>query len=329
LVTDPNQGDEHSYDWSGSDNRLFDSDATPETLTFDPLDLDPGTYRLTTSVSDGAASGSTELLLNLHLALPDLGDEDSDDDGVDDRDEGVGDDDGDGIPNYLDHQETASNVIQEQQASTTEYLMETEPGLVFLLGDTAFRAHGHSTSVTETDIVNHGNNGIGAEPDDAERYHYQGGLFDFHIEELPVAGQSVRVVLPQFAPVPASAVYRKLMPSGWQDFVVDEHNRVASASGSAGYCPPPGDASYLEGLSEGDWCVQLTIEDGGPNDADQSVDNNVDDPGGVAQRLSESSEESGSGGGGGGGALLVPLILVGLGLWRRFFTKVRGTADSI
>jgi hypothetical protein len=319
LVTDPNQGDEHSYDWNGSDNRLFDTDARPETFTFELTDLEPGTYRLATVVSDAVASARAELLLNLQAALPDLGDEDSDDDGVDDRDEGMGDDDGDGIPNYLDHLETASNVIQEQSANATEYLMETEPGLVFLLGDTAFRAHGHSTSVTETDIVNHGNDGLGAEPDDAESYHYQGGLFDFHIEELPVAGQSVRIVLPQFAPIPADALYRKLMPTGWRDFVIDEHNQVASALGSAGYCPPPGDALYVSGLREGDWCVQLTIEDGGPNDADRSVDNNIDDPGGVAQRLGESNSETDSGGG--GGTLLMPLALMGFGFWRRFFAK--------
>jgi hypothetical protein len=35
-----------------------------------------------------------------------------------------------------------------------------------------------------------------------------------------------------------------------------------------GVCPPPGSAEYRPGLNHGDWCVQVTIEDGGPNDAD-------------------------------------------------------------
>ncbi|MCG8487699.1 MAG: hypothetical protein MI756_09560, partial [Chromatiales bacterium] len=316
IVTDPNRGDDHTYDWSGSDNRLIDSDTDQETFTFDPTSLSSGAYRLHLAVSDGEEGAVAELLLRIQAALPDLADEDSDDDGIDDVSEGAGDDDGDGIPNYLDHAEMAQNVIQEQQGTASEFLMETEPGLVFLLGDVAFRAHGHSTSVTFDDIVNHGNEGSGAEADDSQSYRYEGGLFDFRIESLPVAGQSVAVVLPQFAPIPADAVYRKLMPSGWQDFVIDDNNRVASTAGSDGYCPPPGDAGYSDGLTEGDWCVQLTIEDGGPNDADQAVDASVDDPGGVAQRLSDSTGDD-SGGGGGGSASLLSLVLLGLALLRR------------
>ncbi|MCU7916922.1 MAG: cadherin domain-containing protein, partial [Candidatus Thiodiazotropha sp. (ex Epidulcina cf. delphinae)] len=44
IVTDPNRGDVHSYDWSGSDNSLIDTDADPATFTFDPANLDPGAY---------------------------------------------------------------------------------------------------------------------------------------------------------------------------------------------------------------------------------------------------------------------------------------------
>ncbi|MCU7907214.1 MAG: GlyGly-CTERM sorting domain-containing protein, partial [Candidatus Thiodiazotropha sp. (ex Epidulcina cf. delphinae)] len=315
IVTDPNRGDLHSHDWSGSDNRLIDTDADPATFTFDPANLDTGAYRLKLAVSDGVAGGRAELLLKLDAALPVLSDEDSDDDGISDASEGSGDDDGDGIPNYLDHAGTALNVIQEQQATASAYLMETEPGLVFLLGDIAFRAHGHSTSVTGTDIENHGNDGAGAEAD-ATLYVYNGGLFDFRLEGLPVTGQSVAVVLPQLAPIPADAVYRKLTPSGWQDFVIDDYNHVASVAGSDGYCPPPGDVSYTTGLTQGDWCVQLTIQDGGPNDADEAADTNIDDPGGVAQQLPQSTDDGKSGGGGGSSSLFA-LILLGLAFFRR------------
>ena len=48
-----------------------------------------------------------------------------------------------------------------------------------------------------------------------------------------------------------------------------------------GTCPSTGDDSYLKGLAEGDFCVQLTIEDGGPNDTDGQVNGTVKDPGGV------------------------------------------------
>jgi hypothetical protein len=296
IITDPNQQDVHSYDWSGSDNRLVDLDSESSQITFDPTNLEPDTYRIKLSVNDGASEGHAELLLNLVPSLPELSNEDSDGDGIDDSEEGSGDSDSDGIPDYLDHLDTARNVIQEQQGDSQEFLMETEPGLEFLLGDIAFRAHGESTRVSTADIENHGNDGNGASLDE-EQYEYSGGLFDFRIDKLPVAGQSISLVIPQFAPVPDSAIYRKLMPSGWQDYVIDENNRIASTAGTAGYCPPPGDDAYIEGLTSGDWCVQLTIEDGGPNDGDQLVNSSVIDPGGVTQRISESTGKSKRGGG--------------------------------
>lgn len=115
-----------------------------------------------------------------------------------------------------------------------------------------------------------------------DSYTFPSDLYDFKLGDLSVAGQSVSVVLPQFAQIPAGAIYRKYNNGIWQDFVEDTNNRVASAPGVEGYCPSPGDPAYVNGLNEGDWCVQLTLEDGGPNDADGSVNYSIDDPGGVA-----------------------------------------------
>ena len=64
--------------------------------------------------------------------------------------------------------------------------------------------------------------------------------------------------------------------------MIDGNNAVASAPGSNGVCPPPGSVSYLVGLNQGDGCVQLTIEDGGPNDEDGVANGAIVDPGGVA-----------------------------------------------
>ncbi|MEJ2621223.1 MAG: hypothetical protein P8163_13435 [Candidatus Thiodiazotropha sp.] len=313
TITDPNQQDEHSYDWSGSDNRLIDLDSNPTQLTFDPTNLEPDTYLVKLTVNDGTADGDAELLLNLLPSLPELSEEDSDNDGIDDGDEGTGDSDSDGIPDYLDHLDTARNVIQEQQGDSQAFLMETEPGLEFLLGDVAFRAHGRSTSVSTADIENHGNDGSGATADE-DQFEYSGGLFDFRIESLPIAGQSISLVLPQFAPIPDNAIYRKLMPNGWQNFVIDDKNHLFSATGTAGYCPPPGDESYTEGLTSGDWCVQLSIEDGGPNDSDQLVNSSVEDPGGVTQQASSTSSDNKKGGG--GGTLSLLSLLYALLLWQ-------------
>ena len=296
AVTDPNVGDVHNYRWSGTDNALIDIDAVTNTFTFDPASLLPGLYHLKVEVSDGTASGNAELLLKVEAALPALTAVDSDGDGVNDDVEGAGDSDSDGIPNYLDDLNVTRNVLQEKQVTATQYLIETEPGLFINLGQIALRAGHYKAGVTNTEIQNYANHGAGA-PQDAGQT-FSGGLFDFEVSELPVAGQQVKVVLAQFAAIPADAVYRKLMPGGWQDFVIDADNNVASAAGAEGFCPPPGDSAYTAGLTEGHWCVQLTLQDGGPNDADGVADQHVQDPGGVGAKLPVTVVIAGSGGSG-------------------------------
>ena len=194
---------------------------------------------------------------------------------------------------------------------SNQYLMETEPGLSIKLGSVAFRANTGIIGVSLDEIVTHGHDGAGAQGD--QDFNYNHGLFDFSISGLPVAGQSVRVVIAQLAAIPVDAAYRKLMPSGWQYFEEDANNALASAPGEAGICPPPGDVAYLPGLTEGDWCVQLTIEDGGANDADGSPDGTVRDPGGVtAEPVIASVTGNGGGAFSGNVLMLMSLIL----LWR-------------
>jgi len=128
-------------------------------------------------------------------------------------------------------------------------------------------------------------------------YTYPGGIVDFIIPGGLVGG-AAQVVIPQYAPIPADlivdttgdgmldttypVVYRKLIAGVWTDFVVDASNFVDSAASVAGVCPVPGDAAYTAtGLVAGNDCVQLTIQDGGPNDADV-IATQITDPGGVA-----------------------------------------------
>jgi len=125
---------------------------------------------------------------------------------------------------------------------------------------------------------------------------YPGGLFDFSIDDLPTAGESVNVVIPQFTAIPAGAAYRMQQAGGWITFSEDAGNSVGSAEGAEGYCPPPGDPAYTAGLTEGYWCVQLTIVDGGPNDADGVANRKVDNPGGVAVAAPVPDSDHGVGG---------------------------------
>jgi len=69
---------------------------------------------------------------------------------------------------------------------------------------------------------------------------------------------------------------------GWQAFVENATNAISSATAASGSCPEAGSASYTAGLAVGSTCVQLMIEDGGPNDADGAADGTVTDPSGIA-----------------------------------------------
>ncbi len=295
-VADPNPGDTHTYDWSATDNALSDSDGAVDAFTFSPTTI--GIYTLRVTVidnSNGNLSDTAELIVRVLAALPTLAATDSDSDGSNDNVEGSGDSDSDGVPDYLDHSALQVNALQAQAGIADQFVLETEPGLSLKLGEVAFRTGDNKAKVTTAEIGSHANGGAGAFADD--EYAYDGSLFDFEVSDLPIAGQSVSVVIPQQVAIPADALYRKLQPSGWATFVEDGNNSLASTAGAEGYCPPPGDSTYSAGLSEDHWCIQLTIEDGGPNDADNAANQQVQDPGGVAVRVLEPVNITITGGG--------------------------------
>jgi len=206
-------------------------------------------------------------------------DTDTDGDGINDIDEGTADDDGDGIPNYLDSVTLGANVLEESVEDTkNHYLVESEPGTILVLGKSRLDGEAGGILIDENELLSV----IGEENNDQE-YQNSGGVFDFIIRGLPEAGQSISIVIPLRQVIPADAVYRKYDTTSqtWYSFVEDEFNIIRSTSGEPGYCPSPGSIEWEPGLSVGYWCVELTIEDGGPNDADAEVNNEVVDPGGI------------------------------------------------
>ncbi len=279
TVTDPNLGDTHSYDWSLSNNVLVDLDGDPTTFTFDPSSLAAGVYEVWVEVTDNgvpAESNIGRVFINVVAALPILGSDDSDHDGIPDDVEGFADTDRDGIPDYLDSIPEC-NVLIEHGLTSNGYLIEGDPGVCMRIGNYALVGETGGAELTDSDIAA---NGADALIPDSEATNV-GGIFDFIVTQVPDAGQSVNIVLPQRNAIPEAAVYRKLNASGWYTFVEDERNKLWSTAGEQGYCPPPGSADYQPGLTPGDWCVQLTIEEGGPNDADGVVNRMIVDPGGV------------------------------------------------
>ena len=287
-VDDPNPGDSHTFDWGLTDNNLVDTDGdrTDDTIVFEPGGLSAGIYKLQVRVIDDAtpsASVLAQLDIRVVDSIPALSDTaDSDGDGVSDLIEGLSDGDSDGLPDYLDRY--VSHIMPAVDSIQDRYLVETEPGLTMRMGQTGFAANTGGLTVNQTQIDSFAPTGgiVGTEDD----LSAVGGYFDFEIADLPQTGQSVRIVLPLFAQVPGNPVYRKFIPNtGWQDFVMDPSNAISSAPGVKGVCPPPGSAAYTPGLAPGYWCVELTLEDGGPNDADYEANGVISDPSGVATTI--------------------------------------------
>jgi hypothetical protein len=158
-----------------------------------------------------------------------------------------------------------------------------------------------------------------------------GGCFDFTTNQLRSASdgggnyQYAQVVLPVSEAVPFWSLYRKYdtTTDTWGPFVIDSRNDVKTAPLDNGACPEPGNGSYdrpitgalADKLRAGDECVQLTIEDGGPNDADGSVDGSVSDPGGVAEVPATALPPTQSLGGGGCSLTTAPATVAQAGSW--------------
>ena len=272
-----------TVDWSRtSSDVLLASTQSDTELQFDPGLLLEGNYFVAVSVSDGGHTVNRKFGFRVITAIPALSDiKDSDGDGISDFAEGSGDDDGDGIPDYEDG---ISDPTQLQGGETEGEVLQTEPGLKLKLGTAALFGSRNSARVTQDTLNQFGGGDGGAGMNASDSHDYPLGVFDFEVAELPIFGESVSVVIPLQGAIPANAVYRKYSADiGWNNFVLDGKNDVASALASqVGACPTVGNVAYTSGLTAGNNCVQLTIEDGGPNDADGAADGKVLDPGGVA-----------------------------------------------
>ena len=321
-VTDPNPDDAHTFDWSLTDNALvdLDDDGLAETFEFNPLLLEEDFYRIGVTVTDSAEpalSSTTDLLLNIVSTPPTLNlSANTDGDELDDGAESYNDFDLDGIPDFLDYSGFGRNEMPGFVGSGETFILRTEPGLSLKLGDVAFVAGSDGAFLTTENIEDFGDGEGGpgvADADDPQVSATDITYFDFKITGLPEAGQSARVVIPLFGAIPNAPGYRKYDPdTGWFDFVENANNAIASAPGEPGICPPPGDERYQPGLTTGDFCVELTIEDGGPNDADGWVNHAVADPGGVVTFADTGNPGDGttrSSDGKGGGAFGLPSVL--------------------
>ena len=282
-VFDPNLNDTHTYLWSSSDLSIDNISDDEQRFIFDPSVLDEGVYTISLTVIDNNFPEIRDVE-SIHLNVIDefsiLLEDDSDNDFIPDNIEGHGDSDGDGIADYLDRDDRC-NILESEAFLYDSYFIEAQSGVCLKRGRYALSniAGGAQVTIGDTNIIEE----IPSDPDAVN----VGGIFDYIAYDLPVRKALLAIVMPQRKPIPSNAVYRKYrQDTGWENFVEDANNMLWSAQGEPGYCPPPStdinSAAWSPGLSEGHWCVQQIIEDGGPNDDDNVINGVIVDPGGVS-----------------------------------------------
>jgi hypothetical protein len=290
-VSDPNPEDSHSFDWQLESEQALAvvSDTTEDhkkVLVIDPSQLKPGVFSIEAKATDSAeVVAITEVKTDFRLmeTAPDLSpDMDSDGDGVSDADEGYNDSDNDGIVDYMD------NIVESNLAPISEdsaRLLQAPEGTQLVLGEMAFANAKNSVLVSKEkliQIISERQLQLSGGIDD-EAYIYPSGLYDFTISGA-IPGRSYYLVIPLSASIEEGQILRKYMGSkiGWQNFIENANNTLFSAKAWGGACPEPASRLYDYGLQAGNNCMQIYIEDGGPNDADGKADGIVTDPAGIA-----------------------------------------------
>ncbi|RXF06972.1 Ig-like domain-containing protein [Pseudoalteromonas sp. PS5] len=281
AAKDANKTDTLTVSWSSD---LSNLSTEPTQFVFDPTATTLGVHAVKSMVTDnGSPSLNTSETVYVEVVeqLAALNDTDTDGDLIPDSEEGYQDSDGDGIADYLDAINEC-NVVPAQVNNQTAFLAEGDPGVCLRRGAVSVLSSSGGLQVesgSQTGLVN-----------DTQATNV-GGIYDYIAYGLPEQGQNYSLVLPQQLPIPANAVYRKFTQAkGWSDFVEDENNQVFSSAGAIGYCPPPGATQWQPGLTEGHWCVQIVVQDGGPNDADGEANGTVVDPSGVAVYHSDNAK---------------------------------------
>ena len=281
-VTD--SGDTHSFDWSQSDNALIPVPPATASLIIDPDSLTAGSYLISVDVSDNDVTVNTERYIQVLDATPALATDDtkdSDNDGINNDVEGLADADNDLIPDYLDANPQPELLPNQTGDADTTYLLQTETGLNIQPGAIAILSGRYGSLISEDDIINNGGANSGVTFSDDDDHAHFGGIYDFTINNL-IPGSSTMIVIPLQSKILNNSIYHKFnLDFGWQEFVVDVNNAVYSAVGMLGVCPAPGSDLYTAGLTTSHYCVQLKIQDGGPNDTDGLANGSIQDPGGV------------------------------------------------
>ncbi|NQZ20436.1 MAG: M4 family metallopeptidase [Colwellia sp.] len=277
--------DSYSHIWTSDE--LINTNTASRSFIFDPLGLTKTEY----AVELSATELNTPELYNVKSSIslfiindfPTLLNIDTDGDGINDIDEGFSDSDGDGIADYLDNDTNTTRLpISESNAP-----LQTTLGQKLMLGSSVFSTK--NITATDATLTKEQLRAKLAEVDDntADPHFAEvNSIINFTVANISHATGSATVVIPldENSLIPAQASFRKYsLKTGWFTFIENELNSLKSAMlDSNGNCPVPLSNSYQNGLLEHHQCIELTIEDGGPNDADELKNGSVEDPGVLA-----------------------------------------------
>ncbi len=257
-------GDDISFNWSNSDSRLLGilqqgSGTTMSSLQINPANLAPDNYNLNLIVSDNNADRTISGFLRIVNATATINDSD-----------------GDGISNTLDDNNLPAEVITI--SSNSNLTLSTEAGNTLRLGRNAI-IDAEGVGVTVTDLGTDAVNTLG-------NFQSNSPVLDYEAI-LTLPGSILNLVYALPSPTTTFNRVRKYNNiEGWRFFEQDDNNQIFTAitENPQGVCPPVNDPAYgiavanNENLPTGNWCIQLRIEDGGPNDADGEVNAIIIDP---------------------------------------------------
>uniref|UniRef100_UPI0030F4410E choice-of-anchor U domain-containing protein n=1 Tax=Paraglaciecola sp. TaxID=1920173 RepID=UPI0030F4410E len=323
-INDSNPDDTHIIEWTIPNEYQALISANQRVAVINPTNLTlPNTNRDILSLSVKATDSGTGALATtefVNIAIlstqPILTNSDVDRDGLSDVQEGFVDDDLDGLPAFMDVSDVTYIQPIHVNSAITKFV-ETEPGLVLKLGKYARLQQSDGVMLSQQEM-----NATGLIKEDS--LSHQNEYYDFEISDIQPVGSSVDIVLPLQANIAKYGIYRKFTNKlGWQDFVENANNHIASTVSVNDVCPAPDSPVYSAGLTEGHNCVRLTIKDGGPNDADGIENGTIDDPGGIAVKTVDEivknldPETSSSGG---EFTLNLALLIMLLG-WRGFVAR--------
>ena len=227
-------------------------------------------------------SVTKSLNISLLSNLPELSlTEDTDNDGISDREEGFVDSDNDGIADYLDN----NTITHHLPLMNTHKPIQTVIGSSLSLGSVIKSSTSPlvANSIIDDSALASFTQGLGLDNTTDSHTNRITPMMNFIVtgDNIRQDGAIVVIPLPDNATIPAQANFRKYISTqGWFTFVEDGINTIASALlDNNNNCPTPNSVEYTSGLTTGHQCIQLIIEDGGPNDADGLTNGQVEDPG--------------------------------------------------